>query len=207
MQLKLKLYICLHGTFLEFKNSLKWVLWEWGFICCLRFRRHFFRHMDFLRFNISKKIFFLNLDFRCISWFLVYPFLGIFLLKVQNGCVYVIMLKIALVLFQIYVFMGKKRYKQISAPDSCKTYCFSTIGIDHFGPLLVKNVYDNSNNKMHKAWVTLYTRALTRNIILDLIPSLSTNSLKNSLKRFISRRGCPENIILLRSRHKILQVI
>ena len=48
---------------------------------------------------------------------------------------------------------------------------------------------------MHKAWVTLYTCASTRNIILDLIPSLSANSLKSSLKRLISRRGCPDNVI------------
>ena len=72
---------------------------------------------------------------------------------------------------------------------------FSTIAIDNFGPLLVKKVYDIANNEMHKAWVTLYTCASTRNIILDLIPSLSVNSLKNSLKRFISRRGFPDNII------------
>ena len=32
-------------------------------------------------------------------------FRGFFLLKVQKGCVYVIMLKIALVLFKIYVLM------------------------------------------------------------------------------------------------------
>ena len=64
MQLKLKLYICLHGTFLGLKNSLKWVLWEWGFIFCLRFRRHFFRHTDFFRFKILKKKIFLNSDFR-----------------------------------------------------------------------------------------------------------------------------------------------
>ena len=105
------------------------------------------------------------------------------------------------------MFWWEKRYKRINAPDSYKTYCFSTIGIDNFGPLLVRNVYDNANNKMHKPWITLYMRAPTRNIILNLIPSLSTNSLKNNLKRFISRRGCPDNIILLRSRHKILQVI
>ena len=111
MQLKLKLYICLHGTFLELKNSLKWVLWEWGFIFCLRFRRHFFRHTDFLRFQ--KKNFFKNLDFRChrkmyrlVSCIPI--FRGYFLLKMQKGCVYMIMLKIALVLFQIYVLVGKK---------------------------------------------------------------------------------------------------
>ena len=30
-------------------------------------------------------------------------------------------------------------------------HAFSTLGIDNFGPLLIKNVYDNANNKMHKA--------------------------------------------------------
>ena len=35
-------------------------------------------------------------------------FRGFFLLKVQKGCVYVIMLKIALVLVKIYVLVGKK---------------------------------------------------------------------------------------------------
>ena len=58
--------------------------------------------------------------------------------------------------------------------------------IDNFGLLLVKNVYDNANKEMHKAWVTLYTCASTRNTLFDLIPSLSANTLKNSLKCFCS---------------------
>ena len=33
---------------------------------------------------------------------------GFFLLKVQKECVYVIMLKITLLLFKIYVLVGKK---------------------------------------------------------------------------------------------------
>ena len=35
-------------------------------------------------------------------------FKGFFLLKVQKKCVYVIMLKIALILFKIYVLVRKK---------------------------------------------------------------------------------------------------
>ena len=62
---------------------------------------------------------------------------------------------------------------------------FSTIGVDNFGPLLVKNVYDNANNKMHKAWVTFYTCAFTRNIILDLILT------KKQFKTFYK----PDNVI------------
>ena len=49
-------------------------------------------------------------------------FRGYFLLKMQKGCVYMIMLKIALVLFQIYVLVGKKGIsglaRQIAAKDT-----------------------------------------------------------------------------------------
>ena len=47
--------------------------------------------------------------FPCIPIFRVF-----FLLKVQNGCVYVIMLKIALVLVKIYVWSEKR-----SKADEC----------------------------------------------------------------------------------------
>ena len=40
------------------------------------------------------KIYILGIIEKCIGWVLVYPFLGFFfLLKVQKGCVYVIMFK------------------------------------------------------------------------------------------------------------------
>ena len=41
-------------------------------------------------------------------------FWGFFLLKVQKECVYVIMLKIALVLVEIYVLVGKKGISELS---------------------------------------------------------------------------------------------
>ena len=48
---------------------------------------------------------------------------------------------------------------------------------------------------MRKVWVTLYTCASTRNIILDVSPNLSAEFFIRSSRRFISRRGCPDNII------------
>ena len=42
----------------------------------------------------------------------------------EKECVYVIMLKIALLLVKIYVLLGKKGYKWISVPGSSKTKCF-----------------------------------------------------------------------------------
>ena len=86
---------------------------EIGFIFCLRFRRHFFRHTDFLRFKMSKTFFFKKLDFRyrrkMSRLFPCIPiFRGFFLLKVQKGCVYVITLKIVLVLVKNVLFGLKK---------------------------------------------------------------------------------------------------
>ena len=77
---------------------------EMGFIFFLRFRRHFFRHTDFSRFKISKS-FFKNSDFGCYrKMYRLGPcipiFRGFFLLKVQTGCVYVIMSFLILILFK-----------------------------------------------------------------------------------------------------------
>ena len=80
---------------------------EIGFYFCLRFRHNFFRHTDFLRFKISKKIFFLNSDFRyhrkIFSFFCFF-----FGLKVQKKCVSPIMLKITLVFVKNVFFSLKK---------------------------------------------------------------------------------------------------
>ena len=70
-------------------------------------------HTDFLRFKFSKKIFFLNLDFeyhrkmyRLVPC--IHIFRGVFLLKMQKGCVYVNMLFFVLALIK-NVFLGLKK--------------------------------------------------------------------------------------------------
>ena len=106
------IYLLAWYLFLELKivkngyygNGVLFFAWDLGVI--------FFRHTDFLRFKISKNIFFLNLDFMCHRKMYrlrpCIPILGVFLLKVQKGCVYVIILFLVLVLFKIYVFIWKK---------------------------------------------------------------------------------------------------
>ena len=71
---------------------------------------------------------------------------------------------------------------------------FSTIGVDNFGPLHVKDIY-NPTNKMFKVWGVIYTCAASRGILLDLSPDPSTNSFIRSFSRFISRRGAPDHVI------------
>ena len=70
---------------------------------------------------------------------------------------------------------------------------FVTTGTENFGPVYVKNVYGQSD-KTYKAWVTLYTCAASRAIILGLTPGVDPSVLKLSIKRFISLQGCPSNI-------------
>ena len=70
---------------------------------------------------------------------------------------------------------------------------FVTTGTENFGPVYVKNVYGQSD-KTYKAWVTLYTCATSRAIILGLTPGVDPSVLKLSIKRFISLQGCPSNI-------------
>lgn len=45
-----------------------------------------------------------------------------------------------------------------------------------------------------KAYILLYTCSLTRALHLDLLPSLETEEILRSLKRFIARRGRPETV-------------
>ena len=53
---------------------------------------------------------------------------------------------------------------------------FSATGVDHMGPLYTKNVFDYDSveeDEMFKCYITLYTCASTRGIILDLVPNTS----------------------------------
>ena len=72
---------------------------------------------------------------------------------------------------------------------------FVTTGIDNFEPVYVKNVYGQSD-KTYKTWVTLYTCATSRAIILDLTPGMDPSVLKRRMKRFTSRRGCPSILLV-----------
>ena len=68
------------------------------------------------------------------------------------------------------------------------------MGIDNFGPIYVKDMFDRSN-KMHTAWGVVYTGAASRGIVLDLSPDTTSNSFIRSFSRFISRRGAPDHVI------------
>ena len=74
-------------------------------------------------------------------------------------------------------------------------YAFFTTGVDNFGPLWVKNIFDNDNTKLYKVWVTLYTCAASRGVLFDIVPFISAKAFIHSFRRFISRRGVPVHVI------------
>ncbi|XP_055610812.1 uncharacterized protein LOC129757562 [Uranotaenia lowii] len=66
---------------------------------------------------------------------------------------------------------------------------FTFTGIDYFGPYLIK-----VGRSAVKRWAVLFTCLTVRAIHLEVAASLTTDSCKKAIRRFIARRGAPEEI-------------
>ncbi|KAJ8023742.1 hypothetical protein HOLleu_36272 [Holothuria leucospilota] len=66
---------------------------------------------------------------------------------------------------------------------------FSSVGIDLFGPFLVKR-----GRSLVKKWGCIFTCLAIRAVHIELVDSMDTDSFINALRRFVSRRGQPERI-------------
>ncbi|XP_055612945.1 uncharacterized protein LOC129759503, partial [Uranotaenia lowii] len=66
---------------------------------------------------------------------------------------------------------------------------FSFVGVDYFGPLLVKQ-----GRSLVKRWVVLFTCLTIRAVHLEIAHSLTTSSCILAFRRFIARRGSPVEI-------------
>ncbi|XP_052562663.1 uncharacterized protein LOC120431010 [Culex pipiens pallens] len=66
---------------------------------------------------------------------------------------------------------------------------FTRVGIDYCGPFAVR-----FGRGTVKRWVALFTCLATRAVHLEVVASLSTESCKLALRRFINRRGAPAEI-------------
>ena len=100
-------------------------------------------------------------------------------------------------------FLNSRQYSYPKSPVLPETRlkddrAFAVTGMDHFGIIHCKNVFKENTldeNDMHPCHVLIYTCASTRGIILDLVPDTSSKEVVNSLKRFIARRGCPQEVL------------
>ena len=75
---------------------------------------------------------------------------------------------------------------------------FSGIGIDYLGPLYCKDIYDRNtldDCDVFKCYIVFYTCASIRGVILELVQGTSSKYFIYSLRKFISCRGCPGNIL------------
>ncbi|XP_062712140.1 uncharacterized protein LOC134289735 [Aedes albopictus] len=66
---------------------------------------------------------------------------------------------------------------------------FTFVGIDYFGPYLVK-----IGRSTVKRWVAIFTCLTVRAIHMEVVHSLSTDSCKKAVRRFIARRGAPQEV-------------
>ena len=76
----------------------------------------------------------------------------------------------------------------------CSEYAFQSTGIDHAGPLFVKNMYGDSTT-LNKSYILLFTCATSRGVHLELSPDLSAGPLILAIQRFLCRKGYPERFI------------
>lgn len=66
---------------------------------------------------------------------------------------------------------------------------FSLVGVDYFGPYMIK-----IGRSQVKRWVALFTCMVIRAVHVEVAASLSTESCKLAIRRFIARRGAPTQI-------------
>ncbi|XP_062713931.1 uncharacterized protein LOC134290753 [Aedes albopictus] len=69
------------------------------------------------------------------------------------------------------------------------TRAFTFTGLDYFGPISVRR-----GRGCVKRWVALFTCLGTRAVHLEIVHSLSAESCKMAIRRFIARRGSPQEI-------------
>ncbi|XP_062710529.1 uncharacterized protein LOC134288745 [Aedes albopictus] len=66
---------------------------------------------------------------------------------------------------------------------------FTFVGIDYFGPYQVK-----VGRSAVKRWVAIFTCLTVRAIHLEVVHTLSTDSCKKAVRRFVARRGAPQEV-------------
>ncbi|XP_032690611.1 uncharacterized protein LOC116853593 [Odontomachus brunneus] len=71
--------------------------------------------------------------------------------------------------------------------------CFYVTGVDFAGPIITL-VNKGRGRKTNKSYITLFVCFATKAIHLEVTSELSTAAFMATLRRFVSRRGCPHTI-------------
>ena len=98
-------------------------------------------------------------------------------------------------ILKYFVVCKKAQARPLRSPQSTylpsyylsNDHDFSNTGNDFAGPLYVKNIYGDSDS-LFKCYIYLFTCATTRNVHLELTPSMSAQNLISCLKLFTGRR-------------------
>lgn len=85
-------------------------------------------------------------------------------------------------------FMGSLPSNRVS-----QSYPFQTCGVDFAGPFMISSKIGRGN-KITKCYLCLFVCFSTKAIHLETVSDLSAQAFIASLKRFIARRGKPDNI-------------
>jgi len=76
---------------------------------------------------------------------------------------------------------------------------FQYTGLDYFGPMYIKEFQQSTDKEstiaIKKVWVCLFTCLVVRAIHLEVVEDMSTDQFLLCLRRFIARRGTPQQII------------
>ena len=78
------------------------------------------------------------------------------------------------------------------------SYPFICTGIDYTGAVYCRSIYNDdvlNQRDPFKCYIVIYTCASTRGVILDVVTDGSSETFINTLKKFISTRGCPPKIL------------
>ena len=70
---------------------------------------------------------------------------------------------------------------------------FSSAGTDLAGSPYVRNSLKDTNT--HKVWNVIFTCTLSRGVHMEIMEDMSVKQFILALRRFISRRGCPQRVV------------
>ena len=70
---------------------------------------------------------------------------------------------------------------------------FDVTSLDLFGPILIKDSVKKKTTK--KVWGVIFTCASTRAVYMDLTEDYSTDEILTTIRKFVSVRGCPSEMI------------